>query len=279
MRIALLLFHLSFVPLLAAETAIQVGDTTITVPTPSGFTPVTKDMATLDRFLETFVTPDNVRFISFIPEELLPAVQSGQFPQMPRTLSLQTNKKVVTRTMTTSNFKELKATLRKQNIEMVKEIEKKMPGLMESVNKKVEGQFNAKLDMNINGIVPLPPHEEGERSMASSALLNFTMTTPDGQKTNYHGVVTTTFLHARGKLFFTYVNGGENDLSWSRQVAKDWTTAILAANPSDQATIAKESMRSGGFDWGRILRNTVIGGLIGGAFGLIRYLFRRTSTK
>jgi hypothetical protein len=76
------------VPLLAAETAIQIGDTTISVPTPSGFAPVTKDMTALNDAFETFVSPQNVRFMSFIPVELLPLVQGGEIPDMQRTLSL-----------------------------------------------------------------------------------------------------------------------------------------------------------------------------------------------
>lgn len=72
----------------------HVRDTAISVPTPNGFAPVTKGMAALNQLLETFVAPDHVRFVTFIPEELLPVVQAGQIPPMPRTLSLQTNKKM-----------------------------------------------------------------------------------------------------------------------------------------------------------------------------------------
>jgi len=275
----LLVFHVFARPLPAAETVVQIGDTAISVPAPKGFTPVTKDMARLNQLLETFVPPDNVRFVTFIPEESLSALQAGQIPNLSRTFSLQTNKKAVTRTMTTSDFSEFKATVREQNDAIVKEAESKIPGLMEKVNQSLQGQFNTKMDMSLNGLVPLPPHAESDRSLAFSMLVNLTMMTADGQRTNLPGVVTTTYLHARGKLFFTYVYGGEKDLEWSRQVSKEWTAALLAANPSDDTTLAKESAGSGGFDWTQVFRSALVGGLIGGTFGLFGYLFKRFKRK
>jgi len=45
-------------------------------------------MTALNEAFETFVSPQNVRFMSFIPVELLPLVQGGEIPDMQRTLSL-----------------------------------------------------------------------------------------------------------------------------------------------------------------------------------------------
>ena len=97
------------------------------------------------------------------------------------------------------------------------------------------------------------------------------VTAADGQQTKHPATVTATYLFARGKLFFTYVYGGGNDLDWTRQAAKEWASAILAANPSDAATLAKEAGRSGGFDWDQVFRSGVI--------GLIGYLAKRAKRK
>lgn len=273
--LAIVLIHLLARPVFAAETGIRIGDTTITVPTPSGFTPVTKDMARLDQTLESFVAPSNVRLASFIPEEFLPAVQRGELPAMPRTLSLQTNKKTVAPIVTASEFTELKRVVRKQNEDMVKKAQDQMPGLIDQANEKLGNRTQAK----VNGMAVLPPHEDTERSLAYSMRLDVATKGTDGQVVGHPGVVTVTFLHARGKLFFTYVNGGENDLEWSRQISKEWAAAILAANPSDDITAAKESARSGAFGWDRVARNAAIGAILGGAIGLLRLLFKRKPSR
>jgi hypothetical protein len=276
---SLLVFHGFTSSLLAADTIIQIGDTGISVPAPKGFAPVTQDMTRLNQILDTFVAPDNVRFVTFIPAELLPAAQAGQTPDLTRTMSLQTNKKVVWRTVTASDFAEIKATVCEQNEAMVREAESKMPGFMEQASNNIQHQFNTKVDLSVNGIVALPPHFESDHSLAFSMLLNVTTTTADGQPTKHPEVVTATYLYARGKLFFTYVYGGEHDLEWTRQAAKDWAMAILAANPSDAATLAKESAHTGGIDWSRAFRSGLIGGLVGGAIGLYRYLLKRSKRK
>lgn len=87
-----------------------------------------------------------------------------------------------------------------------------------------------------------------------------------------------TFLHVKGKLIFLYVNGGDQDLDWTRQFSKAWAAVILTANPSDAATVARESARRG-FDWSRVLRSALIGGAVGGLFGLFRVFTRKKADK
>ena len=103
-------------------------------------------------------------------------------------------------------------------------------------------------------------------------LLKVATTETDGQSVNHPGVVTVTRLHARGRLFFTYVNGGENDLERSRQTAKSWAAAIVDANPSDETTRAKESAPGHSFAWSRAWRGAIIGGIISGRIALFRRL-------
>jgi len=49
--------------------------------------------------------------------------------------------------------------------------------------------------LNLNGMAPLPPREDAERSMAFSMLLKYALTRPDGTPTNFSGIVTATFVH------------------------------------------------------------------------------------
>jgi hypothetical protein len=157
----------------------------------------------------------------------------------------------------------------------MKKVESELPGAMEKISKQIEGRFDVKLDLSLAGMVPLPPHEDTDRTLAFSMLVNYAMKMPNGTPTNHSGVVTATFIRAKGKLFFTYVNGAESDLDWTRKISKDWAAAILAANPSDAATAALESSSSHRFDWGRVWGGAIIGGAIGGLYGLVRYFFNR----
>jgi hypothetical protein len=262
-------------PLLAGGVDIDIGGTSITVPSPNGFLPVTRNMVVVNQFLENLVAPQNIRFISFIPEQALPVMRRGEMPDLTHNLSVQTAKEVVNATVTKANFEQFKKLMRAQNEEWVKKIEKQAPGIMDKINKGMGSDFNVKSDFNLNGIVMLPPHDENVRLFAFSSFVNLSARTRDGTLTNFVGTVTATCLFVKAKIFFIYVNGAGGDLQWTRQVSKDWAAAILAANPSDTITSSKESSLYGRLDWNRVLRTAFIGGIAGGLFGLARFLFRR----
>ncbi len=259
--------------ILAGDTTVRLGNTQMSIPSPDGFALVTTNMTRLDPFMDGFVGPDNVRLVNFIPEEFVSKALHDEVPELVRYTSLQSYKKSVAATMTTADFNELKSSVRKQYSETFHKIEKQMPDLMNKVNKRLEGQLDAPLNLKINQTVPLPPHHEGERDLALSLMMNLAVKSPDGQVTNGAVAMTTTFLHVRGKLLFAYVYGGGNDLEWTRQVSRDWSAAILAANPSDTATAASEAASSGSA--GNVINGVVRGAVIGGAIGGLIALFRR----
>jgi hypothetical protein len=267
-------------PLLAADTPITIGDTALTIPAPPGLAPVTPDMTKLNQILELYVAPQNQRFVSFIPVESMAAIQRGEAAAMVRSASLQAAKAVVNKTLTTTDFAQLKDAIRKQNAEFAKKAEDQVSGLMNQANKQMENQFNTKPGLSLNGMVPLPPYDETDRSLAYTMKVSLTANDANGQPVQNNGCVTVTFIFTRAKLLLLYVNGAKDDLEWTRQTAKTWADAILAANPSTAADAAKESSGPRAFrDWGSVSRSAVIGGLVGSLIGLIRWLIGKSKRK
>jgi hypothetical protein len=259
----------------AAEINITIGTTPLTIPVPAGFVPVTATMTNANRAFDSVVVPQNQRLASLVPEEFAAALERGELPEMPRTLSVQTARATLARTVTKADVVELKTVIVEQNAELVKRIEKELPGLTEQINRKLADSSDAKVDLSVNGMVPLPAHEQTERTLAYSSLVKYAVRSPEGATNTFSAVVTATFVHARAKLFFLYVNGAANDLAWTRQVSHAWAEAILAANPSDAATAAAEVAGPTGFDWKRVGRGALIGAVVGGLFGLFGYFAAR----
>jgi hypothetical protein len=276
-KIIFLLLQLLVTPLLADDVDIEIGGTPITIPSPNGFLPVTGNMFMVNQFLENMVVPQNIRFISFIPEQAFPAIRRGEIPDLTHNLSVQTEKDVVNATITKADFEQFKKLMHTQNDELVKKVEKEAPGFMDKLNNGMESDFNVNPNVNFKGFIMLPPHDENDRLFAFSSYVNLSARTRDGTLTNLLGTVTSTCLFTKAKIIFIYVNGTGRELQWTRQISKDWAAAILAANPSDAVTIAKESASPKGFDWNRVFRGALIGGIVGGLFGLIRYLFRHAN--
>lgn len=64
----------------------------------------------------------------------------------------------------------------------------------------------------------------------------------------------------------------ESDRQWVEQATSSWADAVRAANPNDAAVGAKASH---GFSGGGMMRNTVLGAIIGGLVGLVASVLRK----
>lgn len=262
--------------LLAAEIGVSIGATPISVPAPAGFLQVTAEMTNTLQALNATIGSQNQALAWFIPAEFAAAAKAGNVPEMPCTLSVQTAMATTNRTITAADMAELEQIIIEQNAELAKKLEQQMPYLAVQVKRSLAGGKDAKLGMDFQGLFPLEPHVQTPRMLAYSSVVKYAVKDPKSGATNlFSGVVTATLVHARAKLFFLYANGGEQDLEWTRQISKRWAETILAANPSDATTAAAETAGPTGFDWKRIQRGALIGGAIGGLFGLIGYFFAR----
>jgi len=229
-------------------------------------------MIKMTQFLDSHVLPDNVRFVSLVPEEYVPALLRGEMPRMPRIIRLEMNKRGLRHTTTTWEFKALKDAIRKKCEELTQIHDKQMPEVITNINMSAKTQSGESPPPRLNSFVQLPPHEEGDRSIATSFYANVTENTADGTTLNSLGIATTTLLDVRGKVLIIQVTGGANDLEWSRQRSKEWASAILADNPSTGAIAAEEAMQPNPHTWrDNLLRNVIIAAAVGAIVLLIRY--------
>src|SRR6266568_6285837 len=120
---------------LASTTALDVGGTQLTVPSPAGFAVVPPEMILLLNQLDSFVTPVNQRLLWFLDDRELAKARAGLVPEAVRSLSVQCAKKDIQKLFTKPDFAKLKKMIREQNAELIKKVEKQMPGYMDKVNK------------------------------------------------------------------------------------------------------------------------------------------------
>jgi len=191
--------------------------------------------------LDSFVTPVNERFVWLLEESELVKAKGGRIPDISRALSVQCAKKDIPTFFTKSDFTRLKKMVREQNVELLKSVEKQMPGYLEKVNKGLEKEFDWQGSPGISGYIPAAGPEETERTLSYPMLVKYSISQPDGRQTFGTSAITVTFLHLKGKIIFLHCNGAGNDLRWARNVSKAWASEIVAANPSDGAIDARES--------------------------------------
>jgi hypothetical protein len=275
-----LLFFLVSAAVSSANT-VSIGGTAIEISNPPSSATVTPQMATLYDLQKKFVPPNNEEFLAFIPEKEVPAVLRDEIPKLARRFSVQTSKELVNASFSRSDFLELKTSLKAQNDDLMKKIERDLPDFMGSINKEISNQYNVNLALSVSQIVPLPVHEETDRTIAFSCFGKYNANDESGNPVPYVAVFTATLIHVKGKVLFLYSYAEETGLEWSRQISKQWADAVVAANPSDLQSSLKESLPSPvtGTDWGKVGARAVLGAFIGLIIGLIGWAINRSKTR
>lgn len=268
---------LLLLPAAAGATDISVGGVSLAIPKPSGFSAVTPQMGLLHEIQKQFVAPTNEEFVAFIPEQDVPSVLRGEIPSLPRRFTVQTAKRLVGVSVSSSDFANLKNIVKSQNADIMKKVEAQLPGLTTQLNEGITSKYDVDLAFSVSQMLPMPVHEETDRTLAYSALVKYDMKDEHGNPAPFAAIVTATFAHVKGKLLFLYSYSEESGLEWSRGASRQWASAIIAANPSDLQASVKEVMPSAisGIDFAKLGANAIAGALIGLAIGLIAWIVNR----
>lgn len=260
-----------------AATDISIGGVPLQIPSPAGFSPVTPHMAELYELQKQFVAPTNEEFVAFIPDSEVSAALSGAIPDLRRRFAVQTAKHLVGRSVSTAEFTKLKDTIKSENDEVVRKFEREIPGLMTQVNAGLAEKHDLDLAISVSQMVPLPVHEESDRTLSSSALVSYRVDDDSGNPVPYVAAVTTTFVHVSGKILFLYSFAEEDGFQWSRDASLQWARAVVLANPSDLQSSMKESLPPAiaGIDWSKVGGKAIAGAIIGLLIGLIGWAVAR----
>ena len=280
MRIAVAAL-ICLLPTIGAAGTVSIGDAAVAIPSPEGFVAVTQNMAALYEFQKQFVGPTSEELVAFIPEGDVPAALKDEIPDFSRRFSAQISKKNANVTASSSDFANLKRFAKSQYEELVKKVEKSLPGLVADRNAAITKKYGAEFAVSALGMVPLAFHEESDRTLAYSAFVKGTTNDAAGRAAPHIGVVTTTLVLVNGKVLHLYCFGDDGDLEWSREASKRWASAIIAANPADLAPSVKESLPSARkpFNWEEIGVNSIKGALIALVIGLIGWARTRRKTS
>jgi hypothetical protein len=261
---------LSFlIPTACWSSAVSVGGTLLEIPNPPGFAAITLQMTTLYRLQQRAASQGNQVLMCFIAESEIPKALKDEMPLMRRWFSIQADTELVGDQVSKSYFSWVKQVLKTHNGEVRREIEREFPGLIENVNKGITKEFGKELAASAAQIIPLPPHEETDRTLAISTFGKAAARVEVGNQTYRVGVGTTTVVHVKGKVLFFYCYAEEAALAWSRGISKQWVDSVLAANPPGPLSFLPDAGMSAVKGLAYVLIAVVVGGVCG-ALGYVR---------
>lgn len=272
---------LLILPRVSWATDISVGGVSLIIPNPNGFSPVTPQMVLLYDLQKQSVAPSNEEYAAFIPERDVNAALNGRLSEILRRFTVQTEKSLIGATVPTSDFMQLKKIIKSENDEIMKGVEQQFPGLMKQMNEGITKKYGVDLALSVSQMVPMPVHEESDRTVAYSAFVKFERKDGNGNPAPFVAGITTTIVHVRGKVLFLYSYAEESGLEWSKQASREWAGAVVAANPSDLQASVKEALPAAvsGMDWGHVGATAAGGAILGLIIALIGRAINRGKGK
>lgn len=261
---------------IALATPVQIGGTSIEIPTPRGFARVVPEMSQVSELQKHFVPPTNDQLAAFIVESDVPQALAGEIPLLQRRFTVQIAKSLINRPVTRAEFAQLKKKLASDNEQAFQKLKEQLPDLMSKASKGMSGQFDTELVIEIGGVVPFPPHHEDEHSISSSMISRNEFTSSTGESFIDVIAATMTLLRVRDHVIFIYAYGGKDDLDWTRERSKEWVAEIVSANESRSSSLSPSRSRSSGMiDWDKVGAKAVGGAFLGLVVGLISWLVAR----
>lgn len=262
-KISVAIFLLIFVGSAYAE-IFKIGDKELVIPSPQGFSRVTKQMDAVYRLGLQMADSKNDLLAYYISDTDIPTAMAGEIPSLERYFLLKVNKQLKNMVVGSKDFAELKDITTRQNKEIFESIKSQIPSLMKGASDGVSKEFNIDFAMEISQMVPLDPHYETNNALAYSMYINYGVSA-EGAKEELIVSATATFVNVSGKVLFLYCYAPQDEIEWTRTASKSWAEKVMDSNTQPPA----RSSGGRGMDWDKVIEKGIVGAITGGLIALI----------
>lgn len=209
---------------------VMVGNTSIEIPTPPGHARVIPEMTAVTEMSRMATAPGNLSLALFIPEDEVVSALSGEVPPMVRRYWVQTSKPAAARTFAPEHFAQMRVAMRAQQEAVAERLRAEIPGMANPAFGEISEKFHPDVLMRMGGVVTLPMHHEDANSIHVSMISRLEHKARDGSSSAVIVPSTYAIVNVKNRIVFLYVYGDKDDLAWTREQAKRWVRAVVAAN-------------------------------------------------
>ncbi|MBN1253594.1 MAG: hypothetical protein JXA16_15755 [Bacteroidales bacterium] len=248
----------------AFTNSFNIGGTDIMIPSPQGFSIVSKEMDAVYRLNLRMEDPNNEQVAYYISDLDVPVAINGKLPPLEKTFIVKVNKQIKNMVIGSKDFIKFKNATKLQNKEKIEATKAQVAGLVEKTNEGISDEFDVNFAMRITNAIPLDPHIETANMLSYSMYINYGVTV-EGNKKDFIVSGTSTYVHVAGKILFLYCYGPRDSVEWTRNASKAWAEMIISNNQSSPV----QSIGISGFDWNKIFVKSITGGISGAMFALL----------
>ncbi len=242
---------------------LNIGGTSLDIPPPPGFVPVTSDMQGIQDSVkqaeEGATSTSNKLEAFFVSQADADAARAGKLSAIgSRYVTVLSSIPLATAALEPKDMNELKAGFAKlSQADQTKTIK-------DNVNRGPQSQATQVNDLRI-----LPTVDLSDRSFLSPMVIQRANATADGKTVAEHFTGSTVIMLVKDKVISSNIYGDPNDLAWEQSLAQTWVPTVLAQNPTINLPTTQSQPESPSFRFGNTLGRTIgviLGTTIGGWF-------------
>ena len=220
-------------PLSAAQTLVikKLGNTTVRIPAPVGYTDPSEDSHTIARMARMFTPPSNLSVAFFMDRADIKNILAGK-GEMRRYMMVQSYRSTEYKVISREEFKRFKEVLVSQQDALSKWATADANRHLQNVKGEMNRITKSKVSVKIGEMVPLGVYHEDSHSIAM-AIYTKVATNKNNKKSDRDMIIGATTALVKGKLMFLYVYSeynSESDLAWAKAKSLSWLKRVKQAN-------------------------------------------------
>ena len=231
----------------ANSVAVELGDTQLNIPAPTGFTNGAAVSAEALAYAEGLTPSMNQLLALFLSSDDAARLATGEPATWHRYMLVQTETGTASARLSSDEFFEARTLLTAQQRLLQANANKPVDAVLANLSRDLHSELEAGENL------PLGIFSEDQAHISMAALARHRNLNP-GAAPTYLVASATNVIHVANKIVFTYVFSTytqPSDLDWVQNTASTWTRAVLAVN--------SRSTVDGLVDWLRTSTVTVSG--------------------
>jgi hypothetical protein len=211
---------------------LQIGDVSVRVPTPKGFTETSRRSQDLWKLALAYSAGDARIIGHFVTDKDFAAFEKGKAVTFSEFLFVQTPRRAESLKVTQAQFDKLRSGTVALQGDLSKRIEPRLATEIDKVSKAVSSTQGVDLKVRIGEIVPVSVDRNDSGVLIYTVLSQ--VGASDGKtSTDQTMVVTTAYCFVSGKIVMLAAYRGfrtPQDLQSSRTFVNSWASGVLSAN-------------------------------------------------
>jgi len=223
----------AFAAIVRGETNVTVrfGDGVYQVPIPAGFEVAPPQADQFRRMLAAGMGTNAQALLVLVTHEDAQQFRAGKEFLCKRALILSGAHGALERIKTDAQFAQMKSFALKQQADLLGRLRANEKKMEATINEAVKRETDVNAGITVGNSTVYPVHDQSPRHWAVSMSITQQLPNETGQGERLVNITTQSYVFFRPKVLQLTAAGGEGDLAWTRQAAKEWTAQVSAANP------------------------------------------------